>query len=82
MPPEETIKRIIRVAEIVELDANNVENKQRMKEIISLVSFLKREINDTKQELDDIKDWMAYDLNMTAEDFDQYWRQVRVNLYK
>lgn len=43
MSKSEIIKRIDRVASIIEKDASNMDNKEKAKEIRSLVKILKKE---------------------------------------
>jgi hypothetical protein len=82
MSYEEVIARVMRVASIVELDAKNQDNKERMKEIINLARILKFQTNEVQQELNDLKEWVAQDIEMSKDDFDKYWREQRVNFYK
>jgi hypothetical protein len=82
MSYEEVIARVMRVASIVELDAKNQDNKERMKEIINLARILKFQTNEVQQELNDLKEWVAQYIEMSQDDFDKYWRQQRVNFYK
>lgn len=78
----EVFTRLGRVTSLLLLDCSKPDNREKVKEIMNLLAILAGYSDDKIQELADLKEWVARDIEMSDEMFDRYWRQERVKLYR